>query len=287
MASSIAVSHPVAADVSRTPAPRPLDEARGAAPQVLASPTPEMARWAKRMRGTLEPGAWAGVMLVTPLAHVATQSLRFQTYLFAVFHRTRVARVGHWICMPMIVLAALTSGFAAHALLGVTMTGVLAAYYLRVALRHGMTALGVLGAALAVAMGFGGFALVGVAGVSFGSAVGVMLALSLVQALSHVLEDVPPRVNGTDDWMPLRAFFARSPLRSTLRATVMMVAGTANELWGSGRLLLVLLLDLLWRNGYQREERRAHEAQVAAACQQANPAIDFIGHGGTRLSPYA
>lgn len=284
MASSLAPALPLAPPRRATPAaPAPAP----ATSDVIAPPTAEMARWADRLKHMLRPGALAGMLLVTPIAHVATQSLLFQTYLFAVFHRTRLARAGHWLLMPLIVLAVLTTGFALHGLVGALLTIVLASSYARVALRHDMPLLGTLGALVALGLGAGGYALVTAAAVSAATAGAAMLVLSLGQALSHVLEDVPPRVSGTSDWMPLRAFFARSPVRSAVRATVMLIAGTANELWGSGRLLLVLLLDLLWRAGYQREARALHERQLALACQRANPAIDFIGQGGTRLSPYA
>jgi len=52
---------------------------------------------------------WWGIATVTPATNVTGLNLRYQAYLNLVFHRTRLARVGHAICMPLIVAAALAA----------------------------------------------------------------------------------------------------------------------------------------------------------------------------------
>ena len=52
---------------------------------------------------------WWGIATVTPATNVTGLSLRYQAYLNLVFHRTRLARVGHAICMPLIVAAMLAA----------------------------------------------------------------------------------------------------------------------------------------------------------------------------------
>ena len=50
---------------------------------------------------------WWGIATVTPATNVTGLNLRYQAYLNLVFHRTRLARVGHAVCMPLIVAAIL------------------------------------------------------------------------------------------------------------------------------------------------------------------------------------
>src|SRR5690348_12719862 len=52
---------------------------------------------------------WWGIATVTPATNVTGMNLLYQAYLNMVFHRTRLARVGHAICMPLIVAAALAA----------------------------------------------------------------------------------------------------------------------------------------------------------------------------------
>ena len=52
---------------------------------------------------------WWAIATVTPATNVTVLNLRYQAYLNLVFHRTRLARVGHAICMPVIVAAMLAA----------------------------------------------------------------------------------------------------------------------------------------------------------------------------------
>lgn len=46
--------------------------------------------------------------LVTPLAHFSNGSFEFQIYLYHVFHTTKLARIVHTICLPLMTLACVT-----------------------------------------------------------------------------------------------------------------------------------------------------------------------------------
>src|SRR5256885_10329409 len=46
---------------------------------------------------------WWAIATVTPSTNVTGLNLPYQAYLNLVFHRTRLARVGHPVCMPLIV----------------------------------------------------------------------------------------------------------------------------------------------------------------------------------------
>lgn len=247
--------------------------------QPYEEPTPEMRRWAARLAPTLAPGSWVGTALVTPIAHVANASLDFQMYLYDVFHRGWIARAGHRVCMPGIIVSALASLALLGSWLAAAAGGALAVWYLRLGRREGLPLVGWVSAATAV----GGV----VAAVVWANSAGgldpreALLALVVLQTLSHATEpDVPPRVSGEPRWRPIGAWFREAPVRNLVRSTLMAVAGVVNEAWASWRLFPLLVLDGLWRVGYAPSRRVLHEERVAAALATGNPAIDVIGAGG-------
>ena len=60
---------------------------------------------------------WWAIATVTPSTNVTGLNLAYQSYLNHVFHRTRLARVGHAVCMPVIVTALLALLYPVHATL--------------------------------------------------------------------------------------------------------------------------------------------------------------------------
>jgi hypothetical protein len=120
----------------------------------------------------------------------------------------------------------------------------------------------------------------------------VVLA-SLLQAASHALEPLPPRVTRSHRWLPIRDHLLGSPgrrnsagvvVRRIGHLTAQLLFGTFDELVASPRLLPVLLLDALWRLGHDAGRRDAWRAQADRAIASGNPGLDFIGIGGsTRL----
>ena len=68
-------------------------------PSLFGAGSPSSARLAR----------WFGIATVTPATNVTGLNLRYQAYLNLVFHRTRLAGVGHAICMPLIVAATLAA----------------------------------------------------------------------------------------------------------------------------------------------------------------------------------
>lgn len=247
-----------------------------------------MRHWADRLAGMRRVGSLLGVGLVTPIAHLANRSLPFQTYLYAIFHRTAVARVGHAILMPAILVAAFASLASLSVPLAVTAAVLLACWYGWLALAHRLPLLAVVMVPLTAALCALGILWVTPApSVVPGAPWLWVVLLGLVQTLTHAAEpDVPPRVNGTNHWMSQRAFFARAPIRNGVRAVLMVVAGTANELWASWRLLPVLVLDALWRVGCYPNERAQMRDWVHQAVADGDPAIDFIGQGGACVGAY-
>ena len=57
---------------------------------------------------------WWAIATVTPSTNVTGLNLAYQSYLNHVFHRTRLARAGHVVCMPVIVTALLALLYPVH-----------------------------------------------------------------------------------------------------------------------------------------------------------------------------
>lgn len=252
----------------------------------IAEPTGEMKRWAARIRWLLRPHSALGIALVTPLAHVANNSLDFQTYLYAIFHRSAVARLVHAFLVPatLTALLALVASFSVPlAVLSVT---ALVFWYIRLAATHRMYLLAAIAALTTTLLFFG--ALAWANGESSLATPGWwLLGLGFALTLSHGAErDVPPRVSGTAHWVPIGEYFRRDPVARLFRSALMLVAGTANEMWASWRLWPVVILDALWSLGYQPQRRAAMIELVKAACVDNDPAIDAIGTGGASLGDY-
>lgn len=270
----------------------------------LVAPTAEMRWWRSRLGGLVYPKRRDHLLartirfaLVTPLAHFANLSFEFQSYLYELFHRKPLARLGHTLTMPVIIIALLAaiahhSGSVAPTMIT---AGLLGAWYVIQATVNGMALLGCVMMALA-----GGFAAIALtwhhalpntpalwAEPLFWLLGGVML-----QTLSHAAEpDIPPRVSGTDDWVSVGSYFSGSPedrlkpgqvFLRLVRAGMIFLFGMGNELWGSWRLMPVVVVNYMWLFGYQPERHRRLKALIHRASDGGNPAIDFIGKGGAR-----
>ena len=128
-----------------------------------------------------------------------------------------------------------------------------------------------------------------IGGVAIGSPLAWMLLGSLLQAGSHVLEPLPPRVTRSAHWIPVGEYLLGPPGRRNARGTVLRRAGqlaaqtlfgTVDELVASPRLLPVLLLRLLWLAGHNPVRLAVSQKQAARAIAEGNPALDYIGTGG-------
>jgi hypothetical protein len=251
---------------------------------------------------------WWAIATVTPSTNITGLNLRYQSYLNIVFHRTRLAKVGHAVCMPVIVTALLAAFCPVHlgsvpAFPGLVLpinaslpaAAGLAIWWVWWAVKErdvlwgtcGVVLVAVLYALANTAYQFGahpmGF-------VPLGSAPLVWMLLgSLLQAGSHVLEPLPPRVTRSMHWVPVAEYLLGPAGRRNRRGTVLRRAGqlaaqtifgTLDELVASPRLLPVLLLELLRAAGHDPDRRATWEAQAARAIASGNPALDYIGVGG-------
>jgi hypothetical protein len=277
--------------------------------QIWARPSSGQLFWMRHLPELFGPdprasgrvARWWGIATVTPATNVTGLNLRYQAYLNLVFHRTRLARLGHAICMPVIVASTLAvlcslplgSGPALPGLAPAVNASLpaaigLAAWWAAWAVKERDAVWGVCGVALAVAL----YAVANVAYQARPDVAGfaaLMLLASLLQAGSHILEPLPPRVSRSPYWIPVREYVlgpresrhrAGRVLRRCGHLAAQAVFGTVDELVASPRLLPVLLLEWLWRAGHRPQQSVAYRALAAGAIASGNPALDYIGTGG-------
>ncbi len=233
---------------------------------------------------------WWAIATVTPSTNVTGLNLPYQSYLNHVFHRTRLARAGHAVCMPVIVTALLALLYPVHGTLPGAVA--LAAWWAYWAARErdvvwGACAVGLAAALCPLALALGRL---GAAGPSFPAQPWAWLLLGgALQAGSHILEPLPPRVSRSVHWVPPAQYLLgpaghRNPPGTVARRACQLTAqaafGTVDEIVASPRLLPVLLLELLWLLGHDPERRAAWRALSARAIASGNPALDYIGTGG-------
>lgn len=155
------------------------------------------------------PALRAGVaahLLIVPQTHLALADNSYQGALFRLFHSTPLARLGHALCTPVI----LTCGLALTARGGAVYAGLLAAavggYYV-LAWRRLALLLGPLLAALCLVAGT-----LEQRGVPTEILLAGLLGAATLQALSHVLEPIPPPWSGGDHFASFADFLARASL---------------------------------------------------------------------------
>lgn len=272
--------------------PRPGLEA-----EVWVEPSAEQWFWVRHFGAWFAPSPaeergfarWFGRFFVVPSTNVTNFSLQYQSYLNDIFHLTRVARVTHFVCMPLITglflvaLRPLHVGLVRGDMLGAV---VLAAWWFTWGLRERLVLWGVVAAAWAGAIFAGAqwFA-------STQASPWLPLAvLAFLQAASHGPEPkLPPRVTGSPRWMSFREYLRAEdggplpPRTIALRLLSIVetaVYGTIDEAIASPRLAPIQLLEILWLLGYAKETRAAWKSLSARAAASGQPAIDFIGVGG-------
>ena len=146
---------------------------------------------------------WWAIATVAPGTNVTGLKLASQSYLNHVFHRTRLARVGHAACMPVIVTALLALLYPVHGTLPGALA--LAAWWAYWAVKErdpvwGGCAVGLAAALYPLARALGQL---GAAEPSrLAQPWAWLLLAGALQAGSHILEPLPPRVTRSVHWIP-------------------------------------------------------------------------------------
>jgi hypothetical protein len=233
---------------------------------------------------------WWAIATVTPSTNVTGLNLVYQSYLNHVFHRTRLAKAGHAVCMPVIVTALLALLYPVHATIPCALA--LAAWWAYWAVKERDLVWGSFAVTLAAALCPLALAL-GRLGAVEPSPLAQpwtwLLLAGALQAGSHILEPLPPRVTRSVHWMPPVEYLLGRPghrnppgtaARRAGQLTAQALFGTVDEIVASPRLLPVLLLELLFLCGYDPARRAAWRTLSAQAIASGNPALDYVGTGG-------
>jgi hypothetical protein len=286
------------------PTARYLDPIAGVDAAMWMAPSGGQLFWLRRAPALFAPARgtgrglarWWAIATVTPSTNVTGLNLAYQSYLNHVFHRTWLARAGHAACMPVVVTALLALLYPIHATLGGALA--LAAWWAYWAVRErdplwGGCAVGLAAALWPLAQALGRL---GAADPSPLAQPWAWLLLGgALQAGSHILEPLPPRVTRSVHWMPPARYLLgragqRNPpgavARRACQLALQAAFGTADEIVASPRLLPVLVLEVLWLLGHDPGRRAAWRDLSARAIASGNPALDYIGIGGpTPLRP--
>lgn len=266
-------------------------------------------------------GSWLtsalGAIVVAPFTQFTFFSYELQAFLFEVFHRSWVARVGHFVFMlgvnffAMAAMAQFTLGAhpSAHATVllganGATLyAAVLLVWYALAAVANRMwgwwlaTAPVVLGLAVGANVYYSHTFTLDAAQRTPLAPTDLahnpwlwMIASAFMIAFSHLPESLlPPRLNGTLRWMRHADFVnGTADAKLSFSQRVARVGwlltcplwGALDEWWASPRLLPYNVLMLMFRAGYRPDEYRRLKDHVARAVASGNPALDFVGIGG-------
>jgi hypothetical protein len=280
------------------PTAQSLDPITGLDATIWVPPSGGQLFWLRRAPALFAPARgtghglarWWAIATVTPGTNVTGLNLAYQSYLNHVFHRTWLARAAHAACMPVIVTALLALVYPLHATIPCALA--LAAWWAYWAVKErdplwGGCAVGLAAALCPLAQELGRL---GAAGPSLlAQPWAWLLFAGAMQAGSHILEPLPPRVTRSVHWVPPAQYLLgraghRNPPGTVLRRAGQLTAqaafGTVDEIIASPRLLPVLLLELLWLLGHDPVRRAALRAVSARAIASGNPALDYIGTGG-------
>ena len=241
--------------------------------------------WLRLLPGFLAPSAEPRGLLkslhrafVVPNVLFVSGSAEYQTYLALIFHRSTVARVGHFVCVPLGAGLLIATAHRIAPAMGLVVALMLTTWWVTVALVHrrGLWALlnAVAGAGIA-ALGLRYPA-------SWVHPALPMIATAMLQSGSHATEiDLPPRVADASRWVALREFMAGpGTLGRVLFSVRQWLYGTFDEWWATPRLVHVGTLLALFRLGYAPDLRARLDTYVRDALASGDPALDYIGEGG-------
>jgi hypothetical protein len=234
--------------------------------------------------------------LISPMTQLTFFSFDLQAFLFVIFHRSRVAVIGHGVFMTtenLFLMALLRQITLAHTPPGAVDGGlvyalVLLVWYGRVAWQARLRGWFALTAPLVVLLYLAsGLVAAACRDTLHVSPAWGVFASALLVAFSHLGEPLlPPRTADRWRWISLREYLMAPELRSRTRAlrfghlVVISVLGIIAESWASLRLMPYNWLLVMMRLGYAGERYAELQGWAERAWATGNPALDFVGTGG-------
>lgn len=249
------------------------------------------------------PGRLLRWAMIAPMTQLTFVSFDMQCFLYQIFHRTWIARIGHLLGMTAQILFVLAAGAGlplgtSGAHWGHVFAAGFALWWCGVALSVGLRAWAVVTLGLLLGLLEAGEALVpqlaqlqaagGWQALAGNPWLGALTS-ALVVAVSHGPEpQLPPRAVSGGRWRPVTDYVLgkgeQLPLPRKLgravRVSAFLPLGTLNELWAGLRLMPYGWLMLLFRLGYAADLWAELQRREAEAVASGNPAIDFVGVGG-------
>lgn len=206
-------------------------------------------------------------LFIVPQAHVRFDR-RFQTEMYELFHVRALARWGHLICTPIIVVALLAALVALGPLTAAgpfTIDGALLGALAIVAWSFYVdrtAALVMIPLAIAAMLGarelaaaLGDHALL--------CSLALAWAGGLLQAISHASEPIPPPWTGSHAFVPLGTWLRTAPPSRMLGLALLSPSVfTLLEVWASPRVWVLEILHLMMRAGYRPNLRANLDSRV-------------------------
>jgi hypothetical protein len=296
---------------------------QGSESEVFVEPSLEARRLMRLLGPVVAPAdgrggpfsRFLGMTLVAPFTQLTLFSFDLQAFLYEVFHQKVWARAGHFTFMFLVNLfimaglAQFTVSDLAFSLGnplswlhgGTVYACFLLVWYFILAAKTGMWAwwgvmVPIMGVLLALGTGWYSVFAAADGGAWYAPTAAwanpwlwTVLSATCV-ALSHVPEDyLPPRANGTKEWVLLKDYVRAEDRRDgrvltiglrLIRLTVVFLSGIADELWASPRLMPYNVLMVMFKLGYRPEVYSTIRGWVDRALESRNPALDFVGIGG-------
>lgn len=274
------------------------------AAQAYKPPSREVRRLLRRLGWLTSPATGRPTLaarlglqaLISPMTQLTFFSFDLQAFLLLVFHRSRVAMIGHGVFMTtenlflMALLRQITVARTPVATIdgGLVYLLVLLVWYGRVAWRARLRGWFALTAPLLVILYLASGVVSAVCRetLQISPAWGIIASAVLV-AFSHLAEPLmPPRTAHRWRWMSVREYVLLPELRPATRALrvghllVIALLGVIAESWASLRLMHYNWLLVMMRLGYARERYAELQGWSERAWASGNPALDFVGTGG-------
>jgi len=257
--------------------------------EILVEPSAEQWFLARKMGWLFAPkpesknpfARWYQIFTVVPSTNLTNFSLQYQSYLNDIFHTTWVARTGHAIAMPFIVICmALIARTYTGDTGGIIFQTVLTLWWLIWAFIERDIVWAIALSILSTGIWFASSAL---------AAHNVspwlpLLGFAALQTLSHTPEPLPPRVNRSHCWLPLWDYLIKCTwgerLKRCKNVVETIIYGFIAETFASPRLVCVIVLEALWAFGHRPQQRAEWKSISRQAIASGNPALDYIGIGG-------
>lgn len=232
-------------------------------------------------------------IFVAPLCNFTNFSIYYQLYLNEIFHRELATKLSHYIFMPLVNLFLML--WLLHFVMvpsyplifnGGSFYAFCIGWWWFLWMSHaGYMTIGLISACFAAFLYCTALVLEHSKLIPV-HPLWLILFSACCVCFGHSFEPwIPPRINGTEHWILLHDIFKTRGTRAGVYTVIYAATcGIMDEFIACPRLLPVLALRLAFRLGYRPERWQELQKITRLALANNNPAIDYIGDGGTKFS---